>query len=345
MRIAIDINHPSDVHFFKNFIRLAKEKGHEILIIASRKDVSLDLLDYYGFDYVNLGSYGESIAAKLINIPIMDMKVLKSVWKFQPHVFVGFASVRAAHASFFLRNTQSYIFDDTEHSFARHLYLPFAAHICVPDCFTGKKRKNQLFYKGYKELAYLHPKYFTPDIKILDKLGLKREDKFFVVRFVAWKAAHDFGYKGFSLAEKKTLIQTLEKYGRVFVCSEDTMPAEFKNYKPSIHPAELHDLLAFSSMYVGEGATMASEAALLGIPAIYVNPLPLGYITDEEKYGGLFHISDREKAIKKAEFIAAGPAHNQAFQMIRQSILESKIDVTAWILDIVLDKYSPKKRK
>ncbi len=37
-------------------------------------------------------------------------------------------------------------------------------------------------------------------------------------------------------------------------------------------------LLAYATLFIGEGATMASECAVLGTPAIYVNSLQLGYL-------------------------------------------------------------------
>ena len=38
-------------------------------------------------------------------------------------------------------------------------------------------------------------------------------------------------------------------------------------------PEQIHDLLNYSSGYVGEGASMAKEAAVLGVPSVYVSAL------------------------------------------------------------------------
>ena len=55
-----------------------------------------------------------------------------------------------------------------------------------------------------------------------------------------------------------------------------------------------------SELYIGEGGTMASEAAVLGIPSIFVNSLELGYLNElEKKYGLVFNFSDSKKAIGK----------------------------------------------
>jgi len=67
----------------------------------------------------------------------------------------------------------------------------------------------------------------------------------------------------------------------------------------------MHDLLYYATMYIGEGATMASEAAILGTPSIYINTLRLSYTDEEEaKYDLLYNYSDpktaQREALKKA---------------------------------------------
>ncbi|HII80136.1 MAG TPA: hypothetical protein HA261_07040 [Methanosarcina sp.] len=49
MKIIITIDHPADVHFFKNFIWTMQKKGHKIKIAAEKKDISVELLNSYGF--------------------------------------------------------------------------------------------------------------------------------------------------------------------------------------------------------------------------------------------------------------------------------------------------------
>ncbi|MCK5019876.1 MAG: DUF354 domain-containing protein, partial [Candidatus Peribacteraceae bacterium] len=46
-------------------------------------------------------------------------------------------------------------------------------------------------------------------------------------------------------------------------------------------PVDLHSLLAFSSGYVGEGATMAKEAAVLNRASVFVSPVE-GLVPVEE---------------------------------------------------------------
>jgi len=47
MRVIIDISHPAHVHFFKNFVWAMEKRGHEIIITAGDKEVTLKLLEHY----------------------------------------------------------------------------------------------------------------------------------------------------------------------------------------------------------------------------------------------------------------------------------------------------------
>jgi predicted glycosyltransferase len=52
MKVLIDINHPGHVHFFKNLISNLKHKGIEIIIIASDKDVTIQLLKEFEIEFI-----------------------------------------------------------------------------------------------------------------------------------------------------------------------------------------------------------------------------------------------------------------------------------------------------
>ena len=336
MRIAVDIGHPAHVHLFKNFVWEMEKGGHEILITASKKEVSLRLLDAYGFDYIHLGSYGFSIVRKIMNIPVMDLRMYRAVKDFKPDIFVGMGSARAAHISKLLRK-YSITLEDTEPGTYQNkvLYAPFTDVILTPSCYKEDLGKKQIRYDACHELAYLHPNYFTPNPAILDELGLSRDDKFIILRFVAWRSPHEVGQHG--IKNKMELVQELEKYGQVFITSEERLPKELEKYKIKVSPAKLHDLLFYASLYVGDGGTTASEAAVLGTHAVFVFPLVCGYLYDEENYG-LVHVFSNPKTegeeggLKKAlELLKDNNLKNDA-QERRRKLLNDKIDVTTFMV-------------
>ena len=335
MKILVDINHPAHVHFFKNFIREARAKGHELTITASDKDVACRLLDAYGFTYVRLGSYGDSILKKVLNIPVMDYRMYRVARHFRPDVMVGLASFRAAHAAFVLRKP-CFIFDDTEHRKENLLYLPFARQVYTPSCFRDNLGRKQIRYEGYHELAYLHPDYFTPDPQVLEEEGLSPGERFTVVRFVSWHAGHDIGAKGFTLEGKRRLIGELREYGKVVITAEGDLPPEFQSCAMRTPPERIHDLLSFAALYIGEGGTMASEAVALGVPAIFVSSLGAGTFDEQEnKYGLMCSFTNGEDGIRKAVELLKMEGMSEEWQQKRARMLAEKVDVTAFIVDVI----------
>lgn len=55
MRIVVDIGHPADVHLFKNVIQILKANGHDVLVTARNKEITLDLMYKLGIKYVKIG--------------------------------------------------------------------------------------------------------------------------------------------------------------------------------------------------------------------------------------------------------------------------------------------------
>jgi hypothetical protein len=337
VKIVVDINHPGHVHFFKNFIWEMEKRGHEIMIIARDKDVTVKLLDAYGFHYTLIKENPTSLISKILSIPLLDFKIYNLVKSFDPDLFMGIASWKAAHVAFLLRK-KSIIFDDTEHAIEQILlYRFFASVICTPSCFQKDYGEKQIRYKGYHELAYLHPSNFTPDSTALTKFHLTEGESFIIVRFVSWKASHDIGQYG--ICDKIGLVKTLEKYGRVLITSENALPSELQSYQILVSPEKLHDLLYYATLYVGEGATTASESAILGTHAIYVNTLRLGYTDEEEeKYGLVYTFSDPLKMEKdvfeKAVELLNDPHIRANGKKKREILLDDKIDVTGFMINL-----------
>lgn len=336
MRIVVDVNHPGHVHMFKNFIWNMQKNGHEILITATEKDVTFELLNNYNFDYVNLGSYGKSFIEKLINIPIIDFKMYSAIKNFEPDVFLGVGSIRAAHVSFLLRK-KCIIFEDTEHCKEQHLlYVPFTTKILTPSCFKKNLGKKQVQYNGYHELAYLHPNYFIPNPAVLGELGLCEDEKFTVLRFVSWDASHDIGEHG--IKNKVKFVTELEKYGHVFITSEGKLEPELNKYKLKVSPEKLHDLLYYASLYVGEGATTAVESALVGTPSIYVSSLvgTMGNLIElDNKYGLIFNYKNSDEAFNKAINILQNPNIKKMWKLKNEHMLAEKIDLTKFMIKFI----------
>ena len=282
MKILIDIGHPAHVHYFRNFIDLMTKKGHQFYITSRDKEVTFDLLRKFNIPFTGRGRGGKGSFGKILYILKADLQLIREGLSFKPDMLLSFASTYAAHASFVL-NKPHIAFDDTEHSkYEIFLYRPFTKVILNPQCFKKDFGKKQIRFKGFMELCYLHPKYFEPDGNILTQLKLRETEAFVLLRFVSWTASHDRGETGFSSEFKLMLVKELSRHVRIFISSESKLPEELEQYRLPVSPEKLHDVLFYSSLYIGEGATTASECAMLGTPAIYVNSLSAGTLEEQE---------------------------------------------------------------
>jgi predicted glycosyltransferase len=332
MKILIDIGHPAHVHYFKNFIRLMTQKGHQFHITARNKEVVFDLLKKYDIPYTDRGRGGKGLLGKILYILLADIKLIHVGLRFKPDIILSFASTYAAHTSFILKRPHI-AFDDTEHSrFEIFLYRPFTKVILNPKCFQSDFGEKQIRFMGFIELCYLHPNYFNPDNNIVNQLGLKEEDRFILIRFVSWSAGHDMGESGFSPQNKISLVKALSKKVRVFISSENSLPVELEPFLLPISPDKLHHVLFYASLYIGEGATTASECAMLGTPAIYVNSLSAGTLEEQEKLGLLFSFRNSDGVLEKALEILNTPEFKFENRIRRDNMLKQTIDVTAFMV-------------
>jgi predicted glycosyltransferase len=336
LNILFNIGHPAQVHLFKNLIWELSSRGHECKVTTIAKDVSLHLLDAYGFEYDIVGRERPTLVTKAIELIRVESRLYRIARSFRPDILIGgVGNCYVAHIGNLIRKP-SIVFDDTEHAKIDHLLMdPFASVICTPSCYRGDIGSKQVRYQGYHELAYLHPHFFTPNPAVLRELDLAEGDTFIIVRLISWQASHDVGQHG--IRDKVGLVRSLEQYGRVLITSEGPLPPELEQNRTRLSPEKMHDLLYYATLYIGEGATMASESAILGTHAIYVSTLRLGYTDEEEeKYGlvyGLSNPDEMETGVlnKAVELLKRKDLHVRG-KLKQQNLLEDKIDVTAFMI-------------
>ncbi|AKB45089.1 DUF354 domain-containing protein [Methanosarcina vacuolata] len=338
VRLLINVLHPADVHLFKHLIWLFEKRGHDVKITARNKDCCKTLLDLYGFEYELISNAGNGISGLGFEMISRTKKFVSIIKRYDPDLVLSMMDPSSAIASKVCG--KKYIsLEDTEHSkLVINLTLPFTDVVLTPSCFKKKLGLKQIRYEGYHELAYLHPNFFQPNPNVLSELGLTESDPYIVLRFVSWGAIHDVGQHGIS--NKKDLVKMLEKYGKVFITSEGEIDIELEKYKLKLSSEKLHDLLYYATLYIGEGATTASECALLGTHAIYVNTLRLGYLNEEEdKYDLVYNFSTRfdieKKVYDKALELLKNPNLKQEGKIKRENIIKDKIDVTKFMVQFV----------
>ncbi|WP_137289866.1 DUF354 domain-containing protein [Natronorubrum halophilum] len=333
MRVVITIQHPGHVHFFRHPIDELESRGHEVHVFARESDVAIELLEAYGIDHEVLAGESGSLLSLATVQATYEMRLLRRAQRIDPDVITAIGGVAAAHVASVL-GTKSLVFYDTEHAtLITKLAYPFADVICTPSCYREEIGSSQETYDGYHELAYLHPDRFDPDPSVLEATDLSPSDTFAVVRLSSWEASHDVGHGGFD--DPRDLIEKLEDAGvSVLLTIEGEPPSDLESYQFTTPPEKMHDLLAYADVVVSEGATTAAEAAVLGTPAVYVNPASLGYTIElEDEYGLLFGFngSDRHtRALQKIDDILEEP--DETWERRRNRLLEERIDVTEYVV-------------
>ncbi|MDS0477609.1 DUF354 domain-containing protein [Natrinema sp. 1APR25-10V2] len=333
MRVVVTIQHPGHVHFFRHPIAELEDRGHEVSVFARESDVAIDLLEAYDIDHEVLAGESDSLLSLAAVQATYELRLLRRARRIDPDVIAAIGGVAAAHVASML-GAKSLVFYDTEHaSLITKLGYPFADVICTPDCYRDEIGSKQVRYPGYHELAYLHPDRFDPDPDALEAVGIDPDTPFAVVRLSGWGASHDVGHDGFD--DPRAVVDRLEDAGlRVLLAAEGSLSADLEPYQFETSPDRMHDLLAHATVVLSEGATTAAEAAVLGTPAVYVNPLSLGYTTElDEEYGLLFEYTGEERRVRgleRAVSIVDEPA--ETWERRRERLVADRVDVAALVV-------------
>jgi len=335
MRILVDLLHPAHVHVFRNFVTQMQEDGNDVLVTARDKDVTLALLDEYGIDHVTISSQASGTPGLVGEWAVRTTRLGRIARSFKPDVMTGIMGVSIAPVGRLLR-IPSVVFYDTEFATrTNRVVYPMASAVVTPECYAAPVNGNHLTYPGYHELAYLHPDRFRPDPDVVASAGVDPAEPYSIVRFVSWEASHDVGELALTGAQKRQLVDRLSAHGRVLISSEMSLPSDLESFAYRGPTSAIHHVLAYASVVVGESATMASEAAVLGTPAVFIATTSRGYIDEQEaKYGLVRHFEPAgfDAAVDAAVAFLGDEAQTDA-AAARERLLDENIDLTRWMVE------------
>ncbi len=358
MRIALFLGHPAHFHMLKHAAVNLKEHGHQVFFVIKKKDILETLCQYAGFKYFKIRE--ERTASK--------WGLIKSVFGMEYHMW---QFIRQNKIDILVGSTLSFTAakinripvlamgeDDADvvPNYAKLVY-PFASCVLTPTCCdNGEWNKKSAKYPGYHELAYLHPNHFTPSREVVEGYSIDVEKPYFVLRFASLNAHHDAGIKGINTEVAQRLIDILSPHGRIYITSERPLEPQFEQYRIKIIPLDMHHVMAFASLYIGDSQTMAAEAGVLGVPFVRFNDFVgrIGYLRELEDvyqlgYGihatplaagspirradGSEQPSGVEALYKTMEDLVAMPAEERkaTFQARRQKMLSEKIDCAKFL--------------
>lgn len=338
MRILLDITHPAHVHFFRNAIRQWQTEGDTVLITSRDKDITLQLLEQFGFEHRCLSVAKRGVIGLALELTERGLKLVREVQRFKPDVAAAIAGTFIVYGCLPHR-VPTVVFYDTEHAkVSNAITYPLASAVVTPQAYEGNIGKKHIRYQGFQELAYTHPRVFTPDTTVLEAEGFKQGEPYSIVRLVNWQASHDLGDSG--VQDLQQVVSTLSQYGRVILSSESPLPDDLKSLQMRGSYKNMLHLQAFARLLYGESATMASECAMLGVPAIFVSSSRRGYINVlQNQYDMVYSYNDpinrQSQSLTKAVELLANPETPSIWQRKREKLLSELIDVTQYIVDTV----------
>ncbi|WP_137287231.1 DUF354 domain-containing protein [Halorussus salinisoli] len=338
MNVVVTVQHPAHVHFFQPILRRLRERGDEVHVFAREKDVAIDLLDQYGIDHTVLVGKPDSLGGLARMQATYEYRLWKAARRIDPDVMTAIGGTAVAHVSS-LVGARSVVWLDNEGIFAHKLTTPFADVVATPRRFRGDFGDGHVRYDGYQELAYLHPNRFDPDPEGLRSYGVDPDAEYAVVRFREWSALHDVGEAGFSGADKRRLVESLADRAEVYVVSERSLPPEFRDNRLPVPPHLVHDLLYYANCYVGDSATMSTEAALLGTPAVrcqsFADGDDMSNFVELGEFGLLYSTDDGREAVREATTLVRNDPE-AAWERRRRRLLEEKIDVVPFAVRLLV---------
>ena len=351
MKILVYLGHPAHFHNYKNTIAKLKADGHEVEVLIKKKDILEDLLKNAGIPYHNILEEGRtnSKAGIMLGLAKRAWRLNKFCRQFHPDILTG-SSVENSFIGPLRHIPVINIGEDDADvvpNYAKLTYPGSSVILCPESCDCGKWNKKAIKYPGYQELGYLHPENFTPDREVVEKY-FPTDTPYFIMRFSGLNAHHDVGIRGINNSIAARLLELLEPHGRIYITSERPLAPDFEKYRIAINPLDIHHVMSFADLYIGDSQTMAAEAGVLGVPFVRFNDFvgKIGYLNElENKYQLGFGISpeDEGKLYETVEALLDMHDRKAVFQSRRQKMLDASINFAEFLTNYI-ETYPIKQR-
>jgi uncharacterized protein len=338
-RLLFIINTPGQAHTWHFIIKNLIERGCQVKILARDYGSTPDLLHAFGFQFTVFHPVGSQVW-RLAAVARHFEKCYTLSRGFAPTAVLGFGLDAAVVAAMFRKPCIAFF--DNEHTYWQNRMTAILARwVITPDTFQKTLGKNHIRVASCKEMAYLHPSSFKPDVTVYDELKINRGEPYIIMRFNLIDAIHDIGMHALPISSQIELVKQFEKYARVFISPEGALVSELEPYRLKIPYHRIHHALYFASLLVSDSCTMTTEAAVLGTPAVRIHPI-VGRNTDpaifrelEEKYNLVYSFHDFTGALQKALQLISRPGLKAEWDYKRRKLMLEKIDFNDFMLDFI----------
>lgn len=280
MNIWIDLGHTPQYNFYKHFIRMLVECGHEVYIsvlgrgkmpqivqyeIGHQKHIHISVIGYH-----KMTKWSAIVEANLLRLP----KLLR--WVKGKHIDIALANNSQAPLLGKLLGFKCYTFGDDPRGWDFKLKTIFSTQsaYCIYESQKPLNPKAKIL-PCLKEWAYLAPNVFKHDVEALSEYGVQPKQYLFMREV----SIGTMNYAGQASGAVLGIVPEIQKMQALYPELKVLLSLEEK-YRRAEYPADwillqepikdIHSLIYYSAGLVSSGDSMAREAALLGVPAYYL---------------------------------------------------------------------------
>jgi len=336
MNILFDINHPVDVNFFKNAIKILSESGHNIVVTYRDRGRLGEIANFElgEFAPIRIGKHQKTSATKIAGQLKRDLEFLSFQRRKQIDISVCFGPTNAIAS--WLNGIPYLAFeDDFEYKIPFYHANIFSTRHIMP-AYIRVNKKNIHHYNGLKELAYLHPNYFSPIVDELKRYELLPK-KYVFIREIA-NVSLNYKKQNLLIDELVNFIKNLG-FKIVFSLEKKDLKSLYERDCVILEePVEdIYSLMKYALFAVSSGDTVARETSLLGTPTIYTGGRNMAVNNELIDIGCMFKEDKLDNIVKRIARLSIKGEKERITRLVADKINYHWEDTTEVILRHIND--------
>jgi predicted glycosyltransferase len=301
-----------------------KGEGYRIRVTARNRGRLHQLLQAEGISYNTRGPGSRYYVLKYVLGAFLVLLALARLLVFRPGLSISRSSPYLILASRILR-IPSLCFDDNDTDLRLQPWIRLANYIITPATYSRQFHECHFRIPVFKEMAYL------PEPRPHE------HRKGFFIRISRTDTTHHSRLDTLDLQVLNSYIGSFSDRYDVLLSSEYGIPDVLNGQVTEPGTNDFYGSLNHCRIFWGNSATMAAEAALLGIPAVYVSANISSSLVELKEAGLLFHFTpDRmETSLQHAEALMESRIGCGQYCVVANWIRKSKIDMGAFLYWVV----------
>jgi len=300
--------------FFSKLCDELEKRGHQVFKTTRKYREVLQLLKLKGIQATIVGQHGgKELISKLRASAKRTIELASVLEDLKPDIALSFSSPEMARVSYGLKVPHICINDSPHAEAVARLTVPLSKRLLTSKIIPkrawtkyGISSKDIVQYNALDPWVWL--KDFKPDKGILQELGLDESKPILTLRTEETFAAYLLGKTQKETSVTRIIDKLLEaseppqivampRYDEQTKALQDVFKDKIAICRSTVDGPSL---LYYTSVFVGAGGTMTTEAALLGVPTFSCYPdepfLVLKYLMEKNL---VTHETDPEKLVRE----------------------------------------------